>query len=231
MNGFKYLLGQMIILGILIYLPEWLISQNAYGIDTNMILIKMKKSYFAVENYQINVLVRRYDGEDTPEEMRFTYTFEKPDKIRIDFHSPNSGMVLVHGNEEGRVLVQPFPWIPFIKLRLGLDSALISDPSGQRIDQTHMGALIGNIERSLAEERRGKPKFQETEKTVEIKVLAEDHFRKNIITLYRFQIEKKTWLPIAVDERNPNGSLRREVRFRDLKINMGLSDRIFTLEE
>jgi outer membrane lipoprotein-sorting protein len=231
MNGFKYLLVKGIILGILIYLTGWPVSPKVHGIETDVILNKMKESYSAVEDYQINVLVRRYDGEDTPEEMRFTYTFKKPQKIRIDFHSPNSGMVLVYANDEGKVMVQPFPWIPFIKLRLDLDSSLISDPSGQRIDQTHIGLLIGNIERSLTEERRGRAEFEESEKTVEIRVLAEDHFRQSITTLYRFQIEKKNWLPIAVDERNPDGSLKREVRFRDLKINTGISDRLFTLEE
>jgi hypothetical protein len=36
---------------------------------------------------------------------------------------------------------------------------------------------------------------------------------------------------MAVDERTLEGSLKREVRFRDLKINVGISDRFFILEK
>jgi outer membrane lipoprotein-sorting protein len=231
MNGFKYLLGKKMVLGIWVYLLVWPVFPNAHGIETDVILNKMKKSYATVEDYQTDVLVRRYDGEKTPEEKRFTYRFKKPEKIRIDFHSPYAGTVLVYPNAEGKVVVQPFPGLPFIKLTLDLDSSLISDPSGQRIDQTPIGLLIRNIERSLTEERLGRPEFQESEKTVEIRVLAENHFRRSVTTLYRFEIEKKNWLPTAIDERTPEGSLKREVRFRNLKTNLGISDRLFTLEE
>jgi outer membrane lipoprotein-sorting protein len=231
MLGFRHLSGKAIILGILTCFLSWPVSPKVHGIETDVILDKMKKSYAAVEDYQVHVLVRRFNGEEIPEERRFTYRFRKPEKIRIDFHSPHSGMVLVYPYEEGKAVVQPFPWIPFIKLRLDLDSTLLRDPSGQRIDQTHIGLLIRNIDRSLTEERRGRSEVMESEKAVEIRVPAEDHFHRGVTTFYRFLIEKKTWLPMAVDERTPEGSLKREVRFRDLKTNVGISDRFFILEE
>lgn len=162
MNGFSYLFGKEIVLGISIYILVWPISSKGQGTEAGVILNKMKESYTAVEDYQTDVLVRRYDSEGELEERRFIYTFKRPGKIRIDFHSPHSGMVLLYANDEGKVVVRPFPWIPFIELKLDRGSSLINDPSGQRIDQTHIGLLIRNIERSLTGERRGKPVVEES---------------------------------------------------------------------
>ena len=231
MTRFRNNLNRARILGILIYLSVWTLSPNALGREANIILEKMKNSYSAVEDYQADVLVRQYHDPGSPRERHFTYTFKRPEMIRLDFHSPHSGMVVVYPDHEGKVLVRPFPWAPLFTLHLDLDSFLISDPSGQRIDQTQMGLLIKNIERSLTIGRRGKPEFQEFENVVEIRVPAEDHFLRGVTTLYRFRIEKKIWLPVAVDERTPKGSLKRKVQFRDLKTNLGISRRFFTLEE
>jgi outer membrane lipoprotein-sorting protein len=231
MDGCKYLLMKAMSLALLIYLPVWPVTSNALCLDTEFLLNKMKESFAAVKDYQADVLVRRYDIDKRPDEIRFTYRFTRPEKIRIDFQSPYSGMIVFYSNETGKVMLQPFPRLPFMKFSLNPDSYLFKVPSGQRIDQTHMGLLIGNIEQSLTKGKRGRPQFQEKEKTVEIRVLAEDHFRRGVNTLYRFRIEKKHWLPVFVDERNADGSLRRGVHFRDLRTNLGISDCMFNPDD
>jgi outer membrane lipoprotein-sorting protein len=206
-------------------------SAGAQGADSAIILRNMRESYTDVEDYQTDVRVVCYGHTDSPEERRFTYTFRKPDMVRMDFDSPHSGAVLIYPDPGGKVLVRPFPWAPLFRLRLDPDSSFLSEPSGQRIDQTHMGLLIENIGRSLKDGRRGKSEFRESESTVDIRVLARDHFLPGTTTFYRFLIDKESWLPVAVEERTPDGSLKREVRFRNLRTNLGLPRRFFSLEE
>jgi outer membrane lipoprotein-sorting protein len=191
------------------------------------IIRKMNQSYVEVTDYQTNVLVRRHEGDGPVSEWRFTYTFKKPGMIRMDFQSSPKGMVMVYSEDIGKVVVQPFPWAPLVKLRLSPDSSLIAGPSGQRIDQTSMGQLIENIGKSLTTGNRDEPVIGDSEDMIDICVLAENHFHPDRLSRYEFCIDKTRWLPVAVSERTPEGMLEREVRFQDLRTNIGIADSFF----
>jgi outer membrane lipoprotein-sorting protein len=191
------------------------------------ILQKMQQSYAGVKDYRTDVLVRRYDEVGSVSVLRFNYTFKKSKMIRMDFQSPHEGMVIIYSEQNRKAVVQPFSWAPFVKFHLSPGSDLITGPSGQRIDQTDMGQLIENIGKSLFTERGDKPLVESSETAIEIRVLAEDHFRRNRTTLYRFVIDKARWLPVAVDEWTPDRIRKREIRFQDLQINLGVADSLF----
>lgn len=191
------------------------------------IIRKMNTSYAEVTDYQTDVLVRRHEGDGSVSEWRFTYTFKKPGMIRMDFQSPRKGMVIVYSEENGKAVVQPYSWAPFVKLHLSPDSSLIAGPSGQRIDQTGMGHLIENVGKSLTTEKRDEPVIEDSGAAIEIRVLAENHFHPDRLTRYEFGVDKTRWLPVAVSERTPKGMLEREVRFQDLRTNIGIADSFF----
>jgi hypothetical protein len=164
------------------------------------------------------------------ETERFLYTFRKPDHIRIDMESPYAGMVLVYPGEDGKVTVKPGGFFGFMKLNLSPDSSLLNAAKGQRIDQTDMGLLIKNIEHSLTDRRHGEVKISEQDGQVRIEVLAEDHFLAGVLTLYHFFIDKTRWLPVEIREFAPTkGILKREVRFRNLKTSIGITESFFRI--
>jgi len=66
---------------------------------------------------------------------------------------------------------------------------------------------------------------------IELRVLAADHFRQGVVTRYRFLIDKKRRLPAGVEESTPDGLLKRKVTFRNLRVNIGVADSFFQLEE
>ena len=204
-------------------------SFGAKGLTPAKILQKMQESYAEVKDYQTHVLVRRYEEGGSASVWRFKYTFKKPRMIRIDFQSPHKGMVIVYSEQEGEAVVQPFLWMPFIKFHLSLSSNLITDPSGQRIDQTDMGQLIENIGKSLTTERKDDPMIDDSGTVIEVRVLAEDHFHRDQTTYYRFLIDKTLWLPVGVDEQTPDGVLKREMRFHDFRTNLGITGSFFKL--
>ena len=163
------------------------------------------------------------------ETKRFLYTFKKPDHIRIDMESPYAGMVLIYPGEDGKVTVKPGGLFGFLKLHLSPDSSLLNAAKGQRIDQTDMGLLIKNIAHSLTDRRHGEVKVSDQDGQVHISVLAEDHFLAGVLTLYRFSIDKTSWLPVEVKEFTPNGILKREVRFRNLKTSIDVPESFFRI--
>ncbi len=195
--------------------------------DVDALLGKMEAAYEEVKDYQAEVEVNVYDRSGSVEVERFVYTFKKPKWIRLDFLSPHPGMILVYPDKNGKVLVIPSGLLRTIRFHLALDNSLIRVPSGQRIDQTDMGLLIKNIRHSLTDRHRGTPSISEEEDTVQIEVLAADHFREGLETRYRFLISKKLWLPVEVDESTLVGVLKRKIFFRNLRVNIGVSDSLF----
>jgi outer membrane lipoprotein-sorting protein len=175
--------------------------------------------------------VRTFKSDGSSETEKFLYSFKRPKWIRIDFESPHAGMILVYPDKNGKVAVQPAGLAHFLKLHLAPDNRLLKGSSGQRIDQTDLGLLIRNIRHSLTDERRGRAEIADENGYARIRVLAVNHFREDIVTLYQFFIDKKLWLPAIVEEFTPDGSLERSISFGDLRINNGLSDSFFQLDE
>jgi hypothetical protein len=114
-----------------------------------------------------------------------------------------------------------------MKLHLAPDNSLLKSRTGQRLDQTDLGLLIGNIARSLTDWRRGAIQVSEGNDRVLIEVLAQDHFLAGEQTLYRFAIDSLRWLPAEVEEFTPAGVPKRRVLFHDLRTSIAVPDSFF----
>ena len=193
------------------------------------LLEKMELAYDKVKDYQANIEVRTSKKDGSFDTEKFLYTFKKPEMIRLDFESPHSGMILVYPDPKGKVWVRPWPFFPFFKLHLEPGDPMLASPSGQHIDQTDLGLLIRKIGHSLTDQRRGPPEVIEKDGTIEIQVLADNHFREGVLTIYRFSIDKELWLPVKVEESDAIGRLERTMIFRNLRTNISVPDSLFRL--
>lgn len=209
-------------------------------IDSGAIVKKMEASYAAINDYRTFVEVRSYktnfqagkhNAGALSEADDFTYTFKKPDHIRIDFVSPHSGWIVIYPDKEGKALVRSSGSKHFLELHLSTRSRLLTGSSNQRVDQTDFGLLIKNIAHSVSDKSKGPVSISRSGGIIEIGVLSDDHFREGVETMYRFLIDEKSWLPIAVDESTPDGRLKRTSRFKQTEINIGVTDSIFELEK
>ncbi len=187
----------------------------------------MGAAFQRVMDYQAQVesTVQREDG--SLKTKRVLYTFKKPHRIRLDFESPNRGMVLIYPDKNGKAVIRPPGWARIFTFRFAPDNFLLQASLGQRIDQTDLGLLIRNIAHSLRDGRRGEVEVKEGNEYVWITVIADDHFRENVVTRYGFTIDTKLWLPIEVGESLPDGKLERKVFFRNLRVNIGVPDSFF----
>ncbi len=185
--------------------------------EAGNIIVKMKAAYAAIETYRMDAEIRTYREGKLSEVEKFQYTFRKPDHVRIDMETPYSGMVLIYPDQGGKVFVRPGGLAGFLKLHLSPKDSLLMTPAGQRIDQTDLGLLINNINRSLTDRRRGELKLSGQDGKVVIQVTAVDHFLAGVTTLYYFIIDKTLWLPVEVRELSPDGVLKRDIIFRNLR--------------
>ena len=192
--------------------------------DTETLLMKMEGAYAAVNDYQANMEINTYGKDGSFKTKKFLYTFKKPKRLRLDFESPHTGMIVVYPDQDGKVALRRF-----FTFHLAPDNPFLRGSSGQRLDQTDMGLLITNMGRSLTNHRRGALEMAEDEKEIRIRVAADDHFRKGVVTLYQFSIDKELFLPVKVEESTPAGLLERTIVFRTLRTNIGVPDNFFQL--
>jgi len=121
------------------------------------IIKKMEAAYEGVTDYQAKVEVKSYKKDGSFEKKKFLYRFKKPNRIRLDFESPHSGMVLIYAHKDGKVLIRPSGWLRFLKIHLEPNNSLLTVSPGQRIDQTDLGLLIRNISHSVTDRRQTHP--------------------------------------------------------------------------
>jgi len=200
-------------------------------LDPVTLMAYMERAYATVYDYQAKIEVRTYKGNKNFDAERFLYRFKKPHLLRIDIESPRAGMVLVYPDKNGKAVIRLPGFARFFPLHLAPDNFLLKGSYGQPIDKTDLGLLIENIGHSLTDQPYQSPNVKEQDGYIVIQVLAQNHFREGVITNYRFFIDKGRWLPVRIEESTPDGRLERSIAFNDLKINVGLSDKIFMLDE
>jgi outer membrane lipoprotein-sorting protein len=227
-NAFTLISGYQILVLLCCLLPLSTAEAICTRPDAKALLEAMKARYAGVQDYRTTVEVKEFGGRGSVRaRKRFLYTFKKPDHIRIDSVSSHKGMVVIYPDDRGKVAVFPAGLLSFLRLHLSPDNPLLEVSAGQRIDQTDMGLLIRNIAHSLTDQRRGAAEIKEADGTIEISVLAEDHFLKGIVTRYRFFIDEGLCLPTRIEESTPDGVPRRTIIFRDLRVNRGIDDTVF----
>ena len=212
---------------MLLFLHLTLPLPLAHTAQMETIIQKMEASYATVADYQSTVEVTSAGQEGSLTREKFLYTFKRPKRIRIDFEVPNPGTVVIYSNKDGKVRVRPWGVKGIFELHLDPDSFLLRLNSGQRVDQTDLGLLIVKIRESMEEHRRGPVELSESESAVEMSVVADNHFRGGVTTRYRFSIDKKTWLPVQIEESSLEGSFERRILFLNLRTNIGVPDSTF----
>jgi outer membrane lipoprotein-sorting protein len=197
------------------------------GYDAEPVLSKIEAAYDEVQDYQTEVEVKNYKRDGSVITETPLYTFKKPKWIRLDFVSSYPRMILVYPDKNGKALIRLTGLLSVFRSHLMLNDPRLKTQSGQRIDQTDLGFLIKTIRHSLIDQRRGPVSISEDKNTLQIRVLANDYFRKGLETTYEFLINKELWLPVEVGWSTPDGVQEGRIIFRNLRININVPDSLF----
>ncbi|MGA7800953.1 MAG: hypothetical protein WCC36_09085 [Gammaproteobacteria bacterium] len=195
--------------------------------EVETILNQMETAYDEVTNYQVAVEVIFFSKRGATKSQTCLYSFMKPNRIRLDFLSPNPGMIMVYPDADGKVILKPVGLLSPFTFHLALDDPLLQTPSGQQLNQTDLGTLIRNIRHSVTDQRRGPISISTDKDSVRIEVLADDHFRKGVATKYQFVIGKARWLPLEVDAATTKGVPVEKIVFRNFRENIDVPDGFF----
>lgn len=197
--------------------------------DAPALVEEMRAAYARLSDYQMVVHSTNRVGR-SQEDSRALYRYKKPGKIRVDFLNPRPGWVLFYPSESGRAQLRGAGLLGWVRLSLEPSSSLLTVWPGQQVTQTDLGLLIENIARSVGPGRLGPVDVSRSDDEWVIRVDAENHFAKGIPTRYEFRVDGARLLPIGVREEWLKGDRRRQVRFLELRTDVGLADALFRPE-
>ena len=124
-------------------------------------------------------------------------------------------------------MVVPFRFLPALKFRFSINSAMIKTIAGQRIDQTDMGYFIQFVSMNLKSIKQGKDEFREDEEQVRFLLWAMDYIDQKYLEKYQISISKKIWLPIRIERYNLEDKLIEATDIKNYIINTRLEDKFF----
>jgi len=179
--------------------------------------------YRAVKSYQVTLKSFYGDQSDI-----IRYFYKKPGFVRMDFVQPHQGVVLIYSPLTKNVRLWPFGDKLFA-LTLSPENRLVKSPTGHRVDQSDIGALLDNVK---ALQHNGETAMLGEEvvggkKTVRLAISGTGKFVAGNVHRYELSLDSVTLLPLKVVSRDANNEIIETVVMEDLSINVKLADELF----
>lgn len=104
-----------------------------------------KKVWEKVSSYQCTYrAVTEHEGK--VKESLMTYTFQKPNKVRMDIKKPRNGAVLIYNPEvSDEVRIRPFTSFKSMVMKYPLTHKRVSSGSGGTIDKSDLGHRLEDV--------------------------------------------------------------------------------------
>jgi outer membrane lipoprotein-sorting protein len=180
--------------------------------------------YRTVESYRVTIHSTHDDGEEY-----IRYFYKKPGLVRMEFVRPHAGAVLIYNPRIQSVRLWPFGVGHFPELSLSPGNPLIRSLSGQRVDQSDVGALFENI-RLLREGGNFELLGEESigGRTV-LHFIVTGARGIAVANVHRSEmwLDTASQFPVKVISRNLRDVIIESVMMEDMEINVTLPETLF----
>jgi outer membrane lipoprotein-sorting protein len=157
----------------------------------------------------------------------FKFYFLKPDRFRIEFSRPYSGVTIFYTDGEKDFISRPFQTFPSVLYRFTVDNPLFKSPAGQNLSQLHMKYFLAFLKRNARELPQENSEFRNEEETVSFWLSARDYLAGKVPERYRIFIYKKVWLPARFERYDAGGHPLEYTLFRNCQIDPPLERAFF----
>lgn len=204
-------------------MPEALLLLAALGADAMDPISVAMDRYRAVESYQVTL-----KSSAAGESEIIRYSYKKPGFVRMDFERPYKGAVLIYNPLKKQVRLWPLG-LTFFALTLSPENRLVQSRTGQRVDQSDVGALWQNV-KTLKDNGEARVLGHETvngTQVLRISVTGRENFVVDNVHRFDIWLEEKISFPAKVVSSGADGELIETVVFEDLKVNPELAREVF----
>lgn len=158
------------------------------------------------------------------------YSFRKPGHVRMEFIQPFKGAVLVYDPATKQAKLWPFGYGSFPALTLSPENRLIRSSTGQRVDQSDVGALYLAVS---ALQEHGKTEIVGVEplggkEAMHVTIEGEAGFSVGAVHRYQLWLEVATGFPVKVSSHDAAGQVIEVVEMSNLEINPEFPEGFFS---
>ena len=188
---------------------------------------RMRANFQGIEDYSSEVEQIYFKDGVENERHRFKYFFKKPDKIRVEFFSPHSGLNVFYQRGEKKATLRPFSSVPSIQFRISIDNSIIKTPTGQGIYQTDMIFFLDFLFRNMAQVPQKDSQFQEERDQVHFLFWARDYVKGDLPEKYWIFVSTQNWFPVRIERYSSEGSPIEFSHIQNYVFNSHLDERFF----
>jgi len=187
---------------------------------------RIEDTYGKLQSYACDIEGIYFSSGVEFQRYRFKFYFLKPDRFRIEFSRPYSGVIVFYTDGEKDFVSRPFEAFPSVLYRLSVDNALFKSPAGQKLSQLHMNYFLAFLKRNARELPQDRSEFRTDEETVSFWLNARDYLASKVPERYRIFIYKNIWLPARFERYDTEGHPLEYTLFKNYRIDPSL-DRAF----
>jgi outer membrane lipoprotein-sorting protein len=187
---------------------------------------RIEDTYGKLQSYVCDIEGIYFSSGKEFQRYIFKFFFLKPDRFRIEFSRPYSGMIIFYTDGEKEFTSRPFQTMPSVLYRFSVDNPFFKSPAGQSLSQLHLTYFLSFLKRNAGELPQDNSEFLSDEETVSFWLQANDYLTGKVPERYRIFIYKKAWLPARFERYDVDGHPLEYTLFRNCQIDPSL-DRTF----
>jgi outer membrane lipoprotein-sorting protein len=189
-------------------------------------LTEAEAAFRALDSYRATVRSVAADGE----RQAMRYFYRKPGWVRIEMLSPHAGAVLIYDPDTHRVQLWPFGVNRALPLSLSPDNRLVRGARGHRVDRSHVGALLENLQSLRAQGRAtalGESAIGDRP-AVGLEIVGEAGASVSGVHRYRVWFAQDDLFPLRVESFGVTGEPIETVDLTEVATGVALPEHFFT---
>jgi outer membrane lipoprotein-sorting protein len=180
---------------------------------------RIEDTYGKLQSYACDIEGIYFSSGKEFQRYIFKFYFLKPDRFRIEFSRPYSGMTVFYTDGEKEFTSRPFQAYPDVLYRFSVDNPLFTSPAGQRMSQLHLNYFLAFLKRNARELPQDNFDFRTDEETVSFWLSARDYLTGKVPERYRIFIYKKVWMPARFERYDAEDHPLEYTIFRNYEID------------
>jgi outer membrane lipoprotein-sorting protein len=188
---------------------------------------RIEDTYGKLQSYACDIEGIYFSSGKEFQRYVFKFHFRKPDRFRIEFSRPYSGVAIFYTNGDKEFVSRPFQTFPSVLYRFSVDNPLFKSPTGQKLNQLLMNYFLTFLKRNASELPQDDSEFRNDEEAVSFWLSARDYLTGKVPERYRIFINKKVWLPARFERYDMMGIPLEFTIFRNYRIDPAFLDEFF----
>ena len=188
---------------------------------------RIEAAYGKLQSYACDIEGIYYAAGREFERYVFRFYFRKPDRFRIEFRNPYSGVTIFYTEGEKEFTSRPLAAFPSVQFRLSVNNPLFKSPSGQAVNQLHLRYFLGFLRDNARNLPQENADFKSDGEILSFRLNAKDYVKGQVPERYRIYIDSRLWLPARFERFDLAGTALEFTIFSNYRINPALDGAFF----